>query len=236
MVLYKNIKESPSGLDRLYFPVLYIGRYAKIEQSFNQSSIMNDIRKEFIDELIGTSPDLVASMWILNRVPYPFNGDPRAFENWRHKLAALVEVDASEIVITGSGAFGISLNPNKNYKDFDDGSDIDVAIISEYFFNTSWRFLRNLGSDIHKLPQPAKQSVRDHVQKYIYWGTIATDKILPYLPFGKKWADALDKMAQEHPTQGRNIKARIYKDFESLRAYQVNNLKNLRTQELEKGI
>lgn len=113
--------------------------------------------------------------------------------------------------------------------------DIDVAVISDYFFNTSWRFLRNLGSDIHSMPQSAKQSVRDHVQKYIYWGTIATDKILPYLPFGKQWAKALDEMSKENPTRGRVIKARIYKDFESLRAYQVNNLKNLRSQELEKG-
>ena len=197
---------------------------------------MDEIRNDFLKELVSSPPELVASIWILNRVPYPFNADTRIFEEWRRKLATLIEVDSSEILITGSGAFGISLNPNKNFREFNDDSDIDVAIVSEFFFNSSWRYLRNLGADIHRLPQPAKQSVKDHVQKYIYWGTIATDRILPYLPFGKKWSEALDQMKKEPPTKGREIKARIYKDFESLRAYQVNNLKTLRTLELEKGV
>jgi len=197
---------------------------------------MDEIRAEFLKELTSSPPDIIASLWILNRVPHPFSGNAKSYEAWRKKLAELVNVDPSEIIITGSGAFGISLNPHKNYRAFDEDSDIDVAIVSEFFFNSSWRHLRNIGSAIHSMPQTAKQSVRDHVEKYIYWGTIATDKILPYLPFGKIWISALAKMAEESPTKGRVIKARIYKDFDSLRAYQVNNLKNLRSQELEKGI
>ncbi|MBC2659697.1 hypothetical protein H7A76_30045 [Pseudomonas sp. MSSRFD41] len=197
---------------------------------------MEKIRALFLQELVNSPPDIIASIWIINRIPFPFNGDAKCYEEWRKKLAKLVEVDASEILITGSGAFGISLNPNKNYKEFDDSSDIDVAIISEYFFNTSWRYLRNIGAQRHSLPQAAKQSIRDHVERYIYWGTIATDKILPYLPFGKVWLSALEEMAKEAPTKNRTIKARIYKDFDSLRAYQVNNLTNLRSSEIEKRI
>lgn len=195
-----------------------------------------EIRKEFLEELVTLPPDIIASLWIFSRIPYPFRGDAKSYEKWRRDLSKLVEVDSSEILITGSGAFGISLNPNKNYRSFDNKSDIDVAIISEHFFNLSWRHLRNLGSTIHGMPAPAKQAVRDHVEKYIYWGTIATDKILPFLPFGKKWSAALEQMSKTEPTKGRTIKARIYKDFDSLRSYQVNNFKHLRTQELEKGI
>ena len=197
---------------------------------------MEQTRTTCLQDLITSAPDIVASLWILNRVPFPFEGNAKLYESWRKKLADLVEVDASEILITGSGAFGISLNPYKNFKLYDEHSDIDVAIVSEYFFNTSWRCLRNIGSKRHSLPQAAKQSIQDHVERYIYWGTIATDKILPYLPFGKTWANALDEMAKEPATKNRDIKARIYKDFDSLRAYQVNNLKNLRAAELEKGI
>ncbi|MEQ3724350.1 hypothetical protein [Alcanivorax sp.] len=197
---------------------------------------MNEVKREFLEDLVSAPPDLVASVWILNRTPYPFDGDTRLYENWRRELAQRIEVDSSEIVVTGSGAFGVSLNPNKNFREFNCRSDIDVAVISDYFFTSSWRYLRNLGSGIHGLPQPAKQSVRDHVQKYIYWGTIATDKLLPYLPFGKKWLEALDDMSKIAPTVGRDIKIRVYKDFDSLRSYQVNNLKNLRAQELEKGL
>ncbi|MGZ8191640.1 MAG: hypothetical protein ACXWTS_10500 [Methylococcaceae bacterium] len=197
---------------------------------------MEEIKDKFLNELLNTPPELVASLWILDRIPYPFRENKKQYTEWRHKLSSLIEVDSSEIIITGSAAFGISLNPNKNYRFYNDVSDIDVAIVSEYFFNTSWRYLRNLGTDIHSMPQAAKQSVKDHVKKYIYWGTIATDKLLPYLPFGTQWLNALEEMSKLEPTKNRTIKARIYKDFESLRAYQVNNLKNLRTQELEKGI
>jgi hypothetical protein len=193
------------------------------------------IKDKFLEELVSSPPELIASLWILDRIPFPFNGDANLYARWRMKLSSLVKVDSSEIVVTGSGAFGISLNPNKNYRFFDQESDIDVAVVSEHFFNVSWWHLRNLGSDIHGMPQAAKQSVRDHVQRYIYWGTIATDRILPYLPFGSQWIDALGAMAKMAPTEGRDIKARIFKDFDSLRAYQVNNLKHLRTQELEKG-
>lgn len=198
--------------------------------------MIDEIRSAFINQLIEEPPEHLASVWILDRIPYPFEGDAKKFALWRKELADQIEVDASELIITGSGAFGISLNPNKNFRYFDKNSDIDVAIVSEYFFNTAWRHLRNIGSDIHKLPPAAKQSVSDHVKKYIYWGTIATDKLLPYLPFGKKWGIALGTMAKNEATYGRTIKARIYKDFDSLRAYQVNNLKGLRTQELEKGL
>tara|TARA_Y100000296_G_scaffold85988_1_gene124254 strand:- start:4152 stop:4754 length:603 start_codon:yes stop_codon:yes gene_type:complete len=195
---------------------------------------MEDIRAKFKKELLESSLDLVSSIWILNRTPYIFNGEFRAFEEWRYQLSSLIGVDASEVIITGSGAFGVSLNPNKNYRMFDESSDIDVAIISEYHFNISWRFLRNLGSEIHKFSPAVKQSIKDHVTRYIYWGTIATDKILPHLPFGKEWAESLREMSYHPSTSGRDIKARIYKDFESLRAYQINNLRNLRTQELER--
>jgi len=197
---------------------------------------MDEIRDEFLSELLSSPPELVASLWILDKIPYPFKENKKQYANWRHKLSSMIEVDSSEIVIIGSGAFGISLNPYKNYRFYDDDSDIDVAIISEYFFNTSWRYLRNLGTEIHSMPPAAKQSVKDHVNKYVYWGTIATDKILPYLPFGSQWSIALQEMSKIEPTKNRNIKARIYKDFESLRAYQVNNLKKLRTKELEKGL
>jgi hypothetical protein len=179
---------------------------------------------------------LVVSHWITERIPYPFNNDHDLYIQWKHTLSDLLHIDPSSIIITGSGAFGVSLNPYKNYKLFDINSDIDIAVISDYFFDVSWRYLRNMGSDIHRLPPAAKQSVNDHVNKYIYWGTITTDRILNYLPFGSEWSKSLEKMSNIKPTKDRVLNARIYKDFDSFRAYQVYNLKSLRTQELERGI
>lgn len=198
--------------------------------------LVEEVKTQFISELVSKPPELIASIWIIDRIPHLFDQDIEKYALWRAQLAKGLGVDPSSLVITGSCAFGVSLNPYKNYRFFDAESDIDVAIISEYHFNDAWRTLRNLGAEIHKLPPASKQSVKDHVSKYIYWGTIATDRILHILPFGKIWGDALEQIQTLEPTNGRVVNARIYKDVDSLRAYQVNNLRNLRTQELEKGI
>lgn len=197
---------------------------------------MEHVKQQFITDLLAKPTELIASVWIIDRIPLIFNDDREQYASWRCKLAKGLEVDPSSLVITGSCSFGISLNPNKNYRYFDSGSDIDVAVVSEYHFNQAWRTLRNLGSEIHSFTPRTRQSIDDHVKRYIYWGTIATDRILHILPFGKIWNEALEEIKKETPTLGRSVNARIYKDFDSLRAYQVNNLKNLRTQELEKGM
>jgi hypothetical protein len=197
---------------------------------------MEEIKKAFITELLSKPPELMASIWIIDRIPFLFGEDRERYAYWRCSLAKGLGVDPSSLVVTGSCAFGVSLNPNKNYRFFDAKSDVDVAVISDYHFSSAWRALRNLGAGRHKLPPATKQAVEDHVKRYIYWGTVATDRILHMLPFGKEWSEIIEKMQHTSPTDGRTIKARIYRDFDSLRAYQVNNLKNLRTQEIEKGI
>jgi hypothetical protein len=197
---------------------------------------VENVKRKFIDEITDKPLDLMASVWIIDRIPIIFNQNIEKYASWRCQLAKGMDVDPSSLIITGSSSIGVSLNPYKNYKLFDSDSDIDVAVISEYHFNVAWRTLRNLGTRIHALPPIAKQSIHDHVQKYIYWGTIATDKILHIFPFGKSWNKALDEMRKVDPTEDRIINARIYKDLDSLRAYQISNLKSIRTKELGKGI
>jgi len=190
---------------------------------------MDAVRRQFLQALERDPTDLLASVWVLNRIPYPFDGNIVTYATWRHDLARDLQVDPSAVLITGSAAFGISLNPNKNYKAFDADSDIDVAVVSDYHFTEGWRTLRNLGPRLHGLPPRSKQAVNDHVYRLIYWGTIATDRILGLLPYGPQWQNAIARAAQRIPTLGRTIKLRVYRDLDSLRAYQVNNLNSLKT-------
>lgn len=215
--------------------ILWIKFSQPSHQYFKEKFSMDEIKKTFLVELMEKPPELVASVWIIDRIPILFEKSVERYAVWRSALAKGLGVDPSSLIITGSSAFGISLNPYKNFKYFDESSDIDVAVISEHHFGLAWRSLRNLGSTIHGLSPAIKQSVRAHVECYIYWGTIATDRILPILPFGKEWGIALNEARNIEPTKGRVINARIYRDFDSLRAYQVNNLRTLRSQELEKG-
>jgi hypothetical protein len=120
----------------------------------------------------------------------------------------------------------VSLNPNKDFKAFSHESDIDVAVISEHHFAISWRALRTL-----KLPDARnykdREAIKEHRTNHIYWGTIATDRVLHYLPFVRPWTEALAAMAGESPTEEREIKIRLYRDYEALRSYHMSGLETL---------
>ncbi len=189
---------------------------------------MNQIKDKFIADLISNPVDMTTSSWIIERVPYIFSENRELYLRWKHELSKKINVDSAAILLTGSSAVGISLNPNKNYSPFSDASDIDIAIISDYYFSLAWYFLRNLGASRYSYSQTIKQSIDDHVKRYIYWGTIATDKIISILPFGKAWTIAINEMKKITPTIDKDIKLRIYKDFECLRYYQSSCLKKLR--------
>ena len=201
-----------------------------------KKEIRQMIKKEFINCLLSEPLDKIVSIWLFHRIPFIFGEDVNKYIEWKHELSKIIEIDPDMILVTGSGAVGISLSPYKNFRPFSQDSDIDIAIISEYFFNESWHFLRSLGTQYHKYKPKEKQAIKDHVERLIYWGTVATDKILPILPFGKKWFEAINQIKEKDPINGKELRFRIYKDFASLRAYQVNTLLQLRNEQLEIGV
>jgi len=69
----------------------------------------------------------------------------------------------------------------------------------------------------------------------IYWGTVATDRLLSRMPFGQEWLSVLSEMTQESPANGKEINVRLYRDYQALRAYQTDGLGKLRQAFLEQG-
>ena len=192
------------------------------------------MKQEFLYDLIDLPISFLASKWVLERTPFAFSEDSESYLKWKELLSDKILVDSSAIVFTGSSGCGFSLNPYKDFNEYNDESDIDLALISDHHFDIAWHSLRNLDSKYYSLTPKQRTSVDDHVNRLIYYGTIATDKILPILPFGKEWTIALNQMSREKPVNGRIINIRIYKDFKSLRDYQTNNLEKLRQKLLEK--
>ncbi|MCR6639852.1 MAG: hypothetical protein NVV82_12955 [Sporocytophaga sp.] len=187
------------------------------------------MKEDLIQDILQKPVSTITSKWIIERVPLIFGDNLDDYISWKEKLSQLIQVDSKSIVIIGSSSVGYSLNPDKNFKEFDSDSDIDVAVISSHYFDASWHYLRNMGVKIHKLRPKEKNAVDDHRNRLIYWGTIATDKILQILPFGIEWTNAITEMKKTTPTIDRTINFRIYKDFEALRAYQngcINKLKD----------
>lgn len=174
-------------------------------------------------------PTDFVSHYLFERVPFAFSDDLDNWIAWKSHLATKLDVDPRNVVLTGSGAIGFSLNPTKSFKAFDETSDIDCGVISPHHFDLAWRYLRQLEPSWLSLPPESKRAIRTHRTRYVFSGTIATDSILALLPFGLSWQSALDTMSKTNPTLGRDVKLRIYKDYDALRHYQARGIQRLRT-------
>jgi hypothetical protein len=133
------------------------------------------------------------------------------------------------LLVVGSAGVGFSLAPLKEFSEFSQGSDIDVAVVSQRYFEEAWKWLRELG--------PAKRLTKGsleydmlawHRKNLVFDGAIATERLLSRLPFGARWRSGLGRAGKREPTIGRDIKVRLYRDFQSLRAYHVNNITELK--------
>jgi hypothetical protein len=166
--------------------------------------------------------------WIDERFLRP---DPYAFQDADFRavirlISDSLEVDANGIYCVGSGAVGLSLDPDKisagKLKVFDQGSDIDIAVISSSHFETAWR-------DLRVASQPTLEEKSDTLlqhlslqRKRIFDGAILTDRLLSELSFGNHWVSSLVKVEEEVSKRlGRetDVHVWIYRDYWSVRNY-----------------
>ncbi|MEU6000517.1 hypothetical protein ABZ837_22165 [Streptomyces sp. NPDC047197] len=179
------------------------------------------------EELLSLPPEEFVSHHVLDRVPWIFS-DRMQYVKWKSYLAVDLDVDPFAIHVVGSSCVGLSLSPSKGLSAFHRGSDIDVAVVSARHFDEAWRWLRNLGPmDSLAVGSLEHDMFKWHRKNLVFEGTIATDRLLSKLPFGAQWRTAFGRARTRNPTIDREIKARIYRDVESLREYQVRSVKSL---------
>lgn len=167
--------------------------------------------------------DFLVSKWVVERLPYIFKDNYEEYLQIKIELAKLLNVDSCSIIFVGSSCTGFSLSPYKSFKEFDDSSDIDIAVISHYYFDVAWHTIRNIKP--YGMSPDVNVALREHRERLVYWGTIATDKILGLLPFGEQWLKAIEKMKQHKIFENLLKNFRLYRDTESLRAYHLSNFK-----------
>lgn len=172
----------------------------------------------------GSAGDLTSEL-VLERVPAVFADDWALFRQWRADLAGRLEVDPCDVVMTGSAAVGFSLNPANKLSAFSGESDIDVAVISPFHFDTAWRILRQKRSS--QVTPMDWDYIQEHKKYYIFEGCIALDRILHLMPFAASWRAAFEIMKARSPTEDRDIKARLYRDNFSVRLYQRAGIEKL---------
>lgn len=178
---------------------------------------------ELVDAALSLDSPSFCSHQILDRVPWIFDGDRIAYVNWKQELAANMEIDPYAICIVGSAATGVSLSPKKSFRLFSTTSDVDVAIVSAFHFDIAWRTIRSFARRDVVLTRQQKRGLRQHRSGLLFDGCIATDQILKLLDYGPKWSNALARAGRREPLVGHEVKARLYRDFEALRSYQMKS-------------
>jgi hypothetical protein len=179
--------------------------------------------------LLSYSADMFTSHMLLDRTPWLWE-NRTDYVNWKSSLAGGLSVDPYALMVVGSACTGVSLNPKKRlFAEFRAESDVDVAVVSYYHFEVAWKTLREMGQSTKTIPTSEERRLRkQHRDHLVFDGTIATDWVLPYLPFGREWMHALQNSESELPGPRHKVKARIYRDLDALRAYHVRNVTRLK--------
>lgn len=182
--------------------------------------------EELLAELHRLPAPAFASRYVLDRVPWVFDDDRLAYISWKEELGSAIEVDPCGILIVGSAATCVSLSPKKDLARFHEKSDVDVAIISGWHFDVAWKWLRSVAADLD-IEASAKKAVDAHRRNLVFDGTIATDQFIAHLPFAQRWVVALAQAGAKDPLAGRVVNARLYRDFDSLREYQLRGIRRI---------
>ncbi|MBT1620002.1 hypothetical protein KK090_12120 [Curtobacterium flaccumfaciens pv. poinsettiae] len=178
--------------------------------------------------------------WIDRRF---LRADPFAFgneENFRQFALACSSsfgVDPNGVFCTGSGAIGLSLNPEKvadgQLKEFSETSDLDIALISEVHFESAWRNLREKSHPA--LVPEAEPSLRDALEAQrvrFFDGAILANRLAPYLEFGADWLTKnvqIEESAAIALNREVSVHYWIYRDYWSVRSYVANSILECRS-------
>ncbi len=98
--------------------------------------------------------------------------DANRYQDFRQRVS-LAYPKGQQVFIAGSANWGFSLHPEKNLRAFGDHSDIDVGVINEGYFHTTWGELRNYHrSFFYRMPRHAKDALRRNGEN-VYSGFVS---------------------------------------------------------------
>ncbi|WP_420405428.1 hypothetical protein [Nisaea sp.] len=138
--------------------------------------------------------------------------------------------DPSDIAIVGSGKYGFSLSPEKNFRAFqpneedENPSDIDLVVVSKGIFNETWHNLRR--AHYNGAVDARKYYQEDIFRRFIMVGTDNSNETR-YL---RDLSSLLDKVRKTSTSQfgiTQTIKLRVYNTWSDAKSYHIWSLQKL---------
>lgn len=177
--------------------------------------------------------------------------DTPKYSAFRHAAAEILSptsdlgctIAVEGVRVVGSAKLGYSLNPRQFFKPFNvaNGSDLDVAIVSERLFENSledlqaMKFYKGLNRSLVGKPLSEAHFQKIYILRSILDGFIPLESVLTRMRYGQQWSKAKDPLIQilGPGYEDMEINFRLYKSSEHLRAYQLRSIE-LAITELDK--
>lgn len=152
------------------------------------------------------------------------------YDKFKKYVAKKRGVHYNNIGIAGSAKLGFSLNPTKNFRNFNDTSDVDIIIVSQRLFNEFWeQYLY----DSYK-PTTRINNIYDVgfciFRKYMRLDCFRNNE---YYNNWQKKIGGFEKDIQLRFQIGNDIHYRIFESWDSVKMYYVSSINKLKG--LEEG-
>lgn len=147
------------------------------------------------------------------------------FDKFKKYVSNKLNVHYNDIGIAGSAKLGFSLSPEKNYKLFDDSSDIDIIVVSQKLFNEFWKqYLKDSYN-----PTTRIRNI-NYVSFCIFRKFLTLDYFRNndyYNNWQKKTGD-FEKDIQLQFQIGNDIHYRIFESWDSVKMYYISSINRLK--------
>ena len=189
----------------------------------------NRLQAEARNDLQRLGNEDFLAKWFFRTTPYAFRQAPQLYAAWQSKLTTALNLPLEAILVGGSAGSGVSLAPLKRLRPYGPHSDIDLVILSPDHFEIAWAWMRQSHSNV-TLSAIQRELINDHMRRLVFFETIACDRNLQELPFGREWFACFERARADRLIAGKPVKARIYRNEAALIAYLGHGLRELRIQ------
>ena len=147
------------------------------------------------------------------------------YDKFKKYIAQKLGVHYNNIGIAGSAKLGFSLNPTKNFKTFNDRSDIDIIIVSQKLFIEFWeQYLRDSYNPTTRINN------MHHVSFCVFrkYMTLDSFRNNEYYNDWLRKTGGFEKDIQLHFQIENEIHYRIFESWDSVKMYYMSSINELK--------
>lgn len=184
-----------------------------------------DFKRILVDNSISVSE--IVKQYIIFGTPFIFKDDESLYYQLKKKIANHFTISSiNSIMVVGSSKLGFSISPLKDFRNIQDDSDIDVAIVDNEIFDNFWERVFEYNIEITSRTEKEDNNYRKFLE-YFFKGWMRPD-LLPFGFIGKnEWFDFFNSISYKE-FDGRKVTAAIYRNEYFFKKYHENNIELLR--------